>query len=87
MTSENRSAALLAGLWIIWEGQPFIDIFLFFANTRVKMEFFFPTFAAVLSSPTATQFSQSALFSLRIESMLLKSDLTVPSLHDHISKS
>ena len=82
-TSENRSTGLFAVLEIMWQGQPFINIFLFFANTRVVTEFFFPIFTAVLSSPTAAQFSQSILFSLRMESMLLKST----SLHTPISKS
>ena len=86
-TSENRSAALFAVLWIMWQGQPFINIFLFFGNTRVMMELFFPTFTAVLSSPTTTQFSQSTLFSLRMELMLLKSASALPSLHVPISKS
>ena len=76
-TSENRSAALFAVLWIMWQGHPFINIFLFY---------YFPTFTAV-SSPTATQFSQSTLFSLRMELMLLKSASAVPSLHAPISKS
>ena len=86
-TSENRSAALFAVLLIMWQAQPFINIFLFFANPRVIMEFFFPTFTAVLSSPATTQFSQSTLFSLRMELMLLKSASAVPSLHAPISKS
>ena len=47
-------------------------MFLFFANTRVMMEIFFPTFTTLLSSPTVTQFSQSTLFFLRMESILLK---------------
>ena len=70
------------------QGQPFINIFLFFANTHVIMELFptFPTVTAVLSSPTTTQFSQSNLLSLRMESMLLKSASVVPSLHAPISK-
>ena len=59
----------------------YINIFLFFANTRVIMEFFFPTLTAILSSPTATQFSQSTFFSLRMDSMLLKSASAVPSFH------
>ena len=80
-TSENHSAALFAVLWIMWHRQPFINIFLFFANTCVMMVFFFPTFTTVLSSPTKTQFSQSNLFSLRMELMLLKSASAVPSLH------
>ena len=69
-TSENRSAALFAVLWIMRQGQPFINIFLFFANARVMMEFFFLTFT--------NQFSQSTLFSLRMELMLLKSASAVP---------
>ena len=43
-TSENRSAVLFAVLWIMWQEQPFTNIILFLANTRVMMEFFFPTF-------------------------------------------
>ena len=86
-TSENRSTGLFAVLEIMWQGQPFINIFLFFANTRVVTEFFFPIFTAVLSSPTAAQFSQSILFSLRMESWLLKSTSAVLSLHTPISKS
>ena len=71
---------MFAVLWIMSQGQPFINIFLFFANTHVIMELFptFPTFTAVLSSPTTTQFSQSNLLSLRMESMLLKSASVVP---------
>ena len=86
-TSENHSAVLFAVLWIMWQEQPFTNIFLFLANTRVMMEFFFPTFTAVYSSPTATQFSQSTLFSLRMELMLLRRASAVPSLHAPISKS
>ena len=79
---------MFAVLWIMSQGQPLINIFLFFANTRVIMKLFptFPTFTAVLSSPTTTQFSQSNLLSLRMESMLLKSASVVPSLHVPISK-
>ena len=80
-TSENRTVVLFAVLWVMWQGQPFINIFLFFANTRVIMEFFFPTLTAILSSPTATQFSQSTFFSLRMDLMLLKSASAVPSFH------
>ena len=80
-------APLFAMLCTMWHGQRLVNVDEFCFLTRVITEFLLPMVTAVLSTPTATQFSQDTPVSEIILSILPNKASAVDSLYVPISNN